>query len=91
MERMPFFGRLGAKSFGEKAKLSWERVFVSRGEMAAMYPASRDSKHVWFYYALRLRDVVRTYWFHAQQRRVMQRRGRDRNASLFNWLDSGKP
>ena len=89
MERMPFFGRLGAKSLGEKLKLSWERVFLSRDEMAATYPASRDSKCLCFYYALRLRDVVRAYRFHVEQRRVVRSPDRDRNAALVNWL-SGK-
>ena len=47
---------------------------------------------VWFYYALRVKDVIRNYWSHTVRRgRLMMRsRGRDRNASLFNWLDSGK-
>ena len=90
-QRMPLFGRLGAKSLGEKLKLSWERVFLSRDEMAATYPASRGSKHFYLYYALRLRDVIRTYWSHTfrRARLMMQSRGHDRNAALVNWL-SGK-
>jgi len=88
IERLPFFGRLGAKSIGEKAKLSWERVFLSRDEMAARYRASRDSKYFHFYYALRLWDVILIYGSDAMTRaRLMRRsRGRDRNAPLVKWL-----
>lgn len=91
MERMPFFGRLGAKSLGEKLMLSWERIFLSRDEMAVTYPASRGSRHLYPYYALRLRDVIRTYWSHTfrRGRLMVQSRGRDRNTALVNWL-SGK-
>jgi len=89
----PFFDLVGAKSLGDKAKLSWERVFLSRGEMAAVCPASRGSRHLYFYYVLRLRDVIRTYGAHTLRRArlMMQSRGRDRKASLVNWLRSGKP
>ena len=88
IERLPFFGRLGAKSIGEKAKLSWERFFLSRDEMAARYPAARNSRHLYFYYALRLRDVIGAYLSHTlvRGRLMMQGRGSDRNASLVNWL-----
>ena len=88
MQLMPFFGRLGATSFGDRTKLSLERVFLSRGEMAAMYPASCDSRHLSFYYVLRLRDVIRTYWSHTfrRGRLMMHGRGGDPNASLVNWL-----
>jgi hypothetical protein len=87
---MPKFDLLGAESFGDKARLLWQRVFLTRGEMAAIYPASRDSRHLYRYYVLRLRDVIRTYWSHTFRRgRLMsQSRGRDRHA-LVNWL-SGK-
>ena len=89
----PFFEQRGVRSIGDKVKLSWGRVFLSRGEMAEMYPASRDSKHPWFYYALRLRDVIRTFRSHALERgRLTTRsRGRNRYVALFNWLESGKP
>jgi len=88
MQRMPFFGRLGAKSLSEKLKLSWERVFLSRDEMAATYPTSRDSKCFCLYYARRLRDVIRTYWSHTfrRGRLMVQSRGRDPSTALVNWL-----
>jgi hypothetical protein len=92
-ERMPLFDRLGVESLGDKAKVFRERVFLSRGEMAATYPASCDSRHLYFYYTLRLRDVIRTFGSHTLRRGrlMMQSRGRDRKASLVNWLKSGKP
>jgi hypothetical protein len=90
---MPSFDALGARSLGDRARLSWKRVFLSRDEMATIYPASRNSKHLWFYYALRLRDVTRTFASYAFRRGLpgMRSRGQDRNVSLVNWLKSGKP
>ena len=88
----PLFDLLGAESFGDKARLIWQRVFLSRGEMAATYPASRNSRHLHLYYALRIRDVMRTYLSHTFRRgRLMVQTGRrDRNAALVDWLRSGK-
>jgi hypothetical protein len=88
----PFFDLLGVESIGDKAKVFRERVFLSRGEMAAIYPASRDAKHLWFYYALRLRDVARTLTTHTLKRARLktQGRGQDRKTSLVNWLRSGE-
>ena len=93
LQRMPFFGRLGVESLGDKAKLSWERIFLSRGEMAAIYPASRDSKYLYFHYALRLRDVIRAFVSHIRRRgRLMTRsRRHNRKDPLVNWLKSGEP
>ena len=91
--RICFFHLRGVKSFGGKAKLSWERVFLSRDEMAATYPASRNSRHLHFYYALRLGHVTRSFGTHALRRArlMVQSRGRDRKDSLVNWLKSGQP
>jgi len=85
---VPLFRRLGASSLGDKAKLLRERVFLSRGEMAATYPTSRDSRHFYLYYALRLRDGLRTYTSDALRRArlLMQRRRRERYAALYDWL-----
>jgi hypothetical protein len=90
---MPTFDVLGARSLGAKAKLSWKRVFLSRDEMVRIYPASRDSRHRCFYFALRVRDVTRTFAAYALRRGlpVIRSRGQDRNVSLVNWLKSGKP
>ncbi|MBM3313588.1 nucleotidyltransferase family protein [candidate division WOR-3 bacterium] len=90
LERMPFFRRLGARSLGEKARLASERLFLSRGEMAARYPAARDSRHLYIYYLLRLKDLVRTYLRHVTGRAGLPARKRDPNAILLRWLKSGK-
>jgi hypothetical protein len=84
----PLFRALDARTLGDKARLLKERIFLSRDEMAAKYPASRDSKHFYLYYALRLRDGLRAYVFHARRRaRLMtQRRRRERYAALNEWL-----
>ena len=93
---MPFFDQMDAKSIGDKARLFQlfrKRVFLSRGEMAAKYPASRNSRRLYFYHALRLRDAVRFLVAHTQRRRLplIRSRGRDRKVSLVNWLKSGQP
>jgi hypothetical protein len=82
------FRAQGARSPGEKAKFLRERVFLSRDEMAEKYPASRGSRFFYLYYALRLRDGIRAYSFHALRRTrlMMQRRRRERYAALHNWL-----
>jgi len=87
------YDHLGAESVGDKARLVGRRVFLSREDMAAKYPASRNAKHFWFYYVLRFRDVIRTYWSHVLARaRLMTRNlGNSRQVSLANWLRSGKP
>jgi hypothetical protein len=89
----PFFDNVQVTSLGDKARLSWKRVFLSRDEMAAMYPASRNSRHLCFYYARRVGHVVRSFTTHTLRRAglMMQRRGRDRNATLVRWLNGGKP
>ncbi|MBM3332048.1 nucleotidyltransferase family protein [candidate division WOR-3 bacterium] len=81
--------RWGAMSMGGKARLSWERVFLPRGEMAVVYPESRKAKHLWPYYALRLRDVVRTLLAHLFRRGLPTARSgmEGRNAALANWLE----
>jgi len=90
---MSLFDMEGARSIGDKVKLLWRRVFLSRDEMAAVYPAARNSGFLWSYYLLRVRDVVRAYWFRTARRGLPLVRGpeKDRNVSLVNWLKSGKP
>jgi hypothetical protein len=82
------FRAQGARTLGEKAKFLKERIFLSRDEMAAKYPASRGSRYFYLYYALRLRDGLRAYRFHALRRArlMMQRRRRERHATLHDWL-----
>ena len=90
---MPILQLQGARSFGDKVKLLWKRIFLSRDKMAEAYPASCKSRHLHRYYVLRLRDVIRAYWAHTLRRGlpVVRSRGQDRNVALVNWLRSGKP
>ena len=89
---MSLFDRLGVRSIGDKASFFWKRVFLSRDEMATLYPASRDTKCLWSYYALRLRDVIRTFMCHTWKRGLpaIRSREQDRNVSLVNWLKPGR-
>jgi hypothetical protein len=84
--------RLDAMSLGRKAKLSRERVFLSREAMAAKYPASRGAKHLGFYYLLRFRDVLRASGALMLKRGLPLVRRRTQNpvVVLANWLKSGK-
>jgi hypothetical protein len=86
---VPLFDEFGARSFGDKARVSWRRVFLSRGEMASHYPDSRTSRHLYPYYALRLRDVVRAFGSYVRRRArlMMLSRGRDPSAALVKWLN----
>jgi len=92
-DMMPLFEMLAAKSIGDKTKLFWRRVFLSREEMAAKYPASRESRHLGFYFMLRLRDVVWAFAVYNLRRYLLRMRDprRGRKAALANWLKSGKP
>ena len=83
----PFFDATHAKTLADKARLSWRRVFLSRDEMAEVYPASRNSRHLRFYYALRIGHVIGAYATHTLRRaRLMLGRGRDLQADLVRWL-----
>jgi hypothetical protein len=84
--------RLDAMSLGRKAKLSRERVFLSREAMAARYPASRGARHLGFYYLLRLRDVLRAFGVLMLRRGLplVRHRTQDPAVSLANWLKSGR-
>jgi hypothetical protein len=79
-------------SLGRKAKLSRERVFLSREAMAARYPASRGARHLGFYYLLRLRDVLRAFGVLMLRRGLplVRHRTQDPAVSLANWLKSGR-
>jgi hypothetical protein len=83
----------GTRSLGDKARLLWQRIFCSREEMAAMYPASRDSRHFYLFYALRLRDVMRYHG--ASVPRMMLNREVRQSASkmvaVTDWLKSEEP
>lgn len=87
------YDHLGAESVGDRARLAWERIFLSREDMGVKYPASRDARHFWFYYVLRLRDLIRTYWSHvlARARLTAGNRASSRQVSVADWLRSGRP
>jgi hypothetical protein len=89
----PVSGLVGARSLGDKAKLLWERVFLSRDLMAAVYPGSRHSRHLYFYYALRLRDVIRNRGATVLHlaRSPGYRRSASKSGVVANWLRPGKP
>ena len=86
----PVSGLVGARSLGDKAKLLWERVFLSRDEMAASYPASRDSRHLCPYYALRFKDVMRNRGATVLRlaRSPSHRQSASKSAVVANWLRS---
>jgi hypothetical protein len=73
--------------------LFWQRVFLSREEMAAKYPASRGSRYFGLYFLLRIRDVIRAFGAYNLERHlpVIRDPRRARKAALANWLRSGKP
>ena len=89
----PVSGLVGVRSLGDKAKLLWERVFLSRDDMARVYPASRESRNLCSYYALRFKDVMRNRG--ATVLRLAQsssyRQSAAESAVVANWLRSGKP
>ena len=89
----PVSGLVGARSLGDKAKLLWERVFLSRDQMARVYPASRNSRCLCSYYALRLRDVVRNRGATVLRlaRSPGYRQSASKSAVVANWLRSEEP
>ncbi|MBN2466110.1 nucleotidyltransferase family protein [candidate division WOR-3 bacterium] len=90
--RIPSLYPSGAKSLRGEVKWFWRRVFLSRDEMAAKYPASRNSRHLYLHHALRLRDALRASPSYLPILVRFMRAGlrRSRYASLSSWLKSGK-
>jgi hypothetical protein len=82
----------GVKSLADRAKIVWGRIFLSREEMAELYPKSRNAKHLCFYYAHRFRDVLAMHG--ASVPRVMLsrdiRQRASKMAAVSEWLDSGR-
>ena len=89
----PVSSLMGAMSLGDKAKLLWERVFLPRDQMARIYPASRDSRHLCSYYALRFRDVMRNRGATVMRlvRSPGYRQSASKSAVVANWLRSEEP
>jgi hypothetical protein len=88
----PFLDKIHTPSFGDTARLSWRRVFLSREEMAATYPASRNARYLYLYYVRRVGHLVWSYTTHTLRRALlMLKRGRDPQADLVRWLNSEEP
>jgi len=89
---LPFSKLLGVRPLGGKLALVMGRVFLSRDDMAAKYPASRSSGHLWWYRVLRLRDFMRVLGDYVLRRSRLAAlsRGRARDVALVNWLESGR-
>lgn len=51
----------GATSAREKIATLWKRIFVPRAELGLIYGVSEHSACINLYYAVRLRDLVRSY------------------------------
>jgi hypothetical protein len=51
----------GRRGLGTKIAVAWSRLFVPRAELALIYGVPQRSARLPLYYALRLRDLVRTY------------------------------
>jgi hypothetical protein len=45
----------------DKCAMLWNRTFVSRAELSLLYGVPTHSARLGFYYAVRLRDLIRKY------------------------------
>jgi hypothetical protein len=82
----------GTSRFQDKVTLFWKRLFIPRKTMARLYPAPSDSLRIYFYYVVRLRNLLRTYgrdvWLWLRSDREMldyAQEGRDLT-TLKDWL-----
>lgn len=82
----------GTPRLRDKMTLSWKRLFFSRKTMARLYPAPSDSLRIYFYYVVRLRNLLRTYgpdvlrWLRRDQEMLdYAQKGKDLT-TLQNWL-----
>lgn len=87
-------GFWGAPRLRDKVRLFLKGFFLPREAMARLYPAPVDSVRIYFYYIVRLRDLLRVYgrdvWRWLRGSREMQtlaQEGRDITA-LKDWLTS---
>jgi hypothetical protein len=84
----------GSASVNDKVSLFLKGFFLPRDAMARLYPAPADSLRIYFYYAVRLRDLLRVYgrdvWRWLRRDKAMQafaKEGRDLT-TLKDWLMS---
>ena len=74
----------------QKVAMFWNRLFVSRAELARIYRVSEGSARIGLFYAVRLRDLLRRY---AANLREMNAHGAHlaestaRQALLARWID----
>ncbi|UCG42939.1 MAG: nucleotidyltransferase family protein [candidate division WOR-3 bacterium] len=82
-----------AAPFGDELRQARERIFLSRDEMAKRYPASRESRHLYPYYALRLRDAGRSFGSRIAKQSLALVRSRERGgiSALVKWLRPARP
>jgi hypothetical protein len=84
---LTYFDAARAKTFAEKARLSWRRVFLSHSEMAATYPSYRSAVSLPWYYGRRVVDLGWRYVSHSRRRRRLLRQdGHAPHAALVRWL-----
>lgn len=84
----------GTSRFQDKVVLFWKGFFLPREAMVRLYPVPADSLRMYFYYLVRLRDLLRTYgrdfwrWLrHDKKMQVIVQEGRDLT-TLKDWLMS---
>lgn len=82
----------GASRFRDKVAHFWKRLFLPRKTMAMFYPAPSNSLRIYFYYVVRLRNLLRTYghdvwlWLRRDQEMLdYAQEGRDLT-TLKKWL-----
>jgi hypothetical protein len=82
----------GQTGLGAKLATVWKRLFVPRAELALIYSVPPRSARLYFCYAVRLRDLVRTYaasaWaFSVSDPQVAAMAAR--HARLARWVNGG--
>ena len=80
----------GRRGLGAKIAIAWNRLFVARAELALIYGIPQHSARITLYYAVRLRDLVRTYAASAWAFSVSDRQlaaTAARHARLARWIN----
>lgn len=87
----------GSSRLRDKVILFLKGFFISREAMARLYPSPADSIRIYFYYIVRLRDLLRVYghdiWRWLSRDKEMQafaKEGKDLTI-LKDWLMSSQP
>ena len=68
-----------------------QRVFLSRAALACIYPVAPDSPKIYFYYLVRLKDLLVRYspMLYQLQRKQPEVTVFERKAALIAWLENG--